>query len=419
MKSTRAHALQALLAVLCGPLSSPASVAQSDSASDVLPMEEIEITARRIGGAREVTEAVTSVTADALDDMALPVVTDALRGQTGVYVQQTTPGQGTAIVRGLKGSEVLHLVDGMRLNNALFRNAPNQYLALVDPFIAQRVDVVRGPLSTIYGSDAMGGAVQVVTDRPFLGGGDLRTAGRGVVRFDGRTLGRVAHASMWVGQGDWGGGGAISLQDHDNVRAADRRAQAPSGYRSEAASGFVSWRPSDNQRTELSFQWLNQPSTPRFDELNAGFGQSAPASEVFRFEPNARTFVHFEHDVKGLSRWLDDAWLHVGWQRISDGRRTRDTGAATTREEDNRSDLFGVTFNAAAAPFGIHDLQYGLDLYYDTVSSVRTEVDVNTGQRENIRARFPDGSTLSTADLYVHDDMTLSDDWLLTTGLRL
>ena len=54
-------------------------------------------------------------------------------GSPGVFLQQTTPGQGAAIIRGLKGSEVLHLVDGFRLNNAIFRNAPTQYLALVAP----------------------------------------------------------------------------------------------------------------------------------------------------------------------------------------------------------------------------------------------------------------------------------------------
>ena len=387
--------------------------------ADVQALEEVEVTARRIGGAREVTEAVTSVSGEELERQSLQVVTDALRNQPGVFVQQTTPGQGTAIVRGLKGSEVLHLVDGMRLNNALFRNAPNQYLALVDPFLADRVDVVRGPLSTLYGSDAMGGVVQVVSQRPFLGGGDWRRQARAVLRYDSRTLGRTAHASAAAGQEALGFGGALTVQDHEDVRAADRTVQSPSAYRSQAASAFVSWRPTETQRSELSFQYLDQPSTPRFDELVAGFGQSAPASRVFRFEPNERTFVHAEHHIQGVSRWMDDIAIHAGWQRITDGRRTQDLDATEIREEDNRSDLFGLTLGARMAPGRVHEFEYGVDIYFDEVSSSRTSVDTVTGMRSAIRSRFPDGSTLESADMYVHDDVTLSEAWLLTAGLRV
>ena len=88
------------------------------------------------------------------------LLTDALALKPGVFVQQTTPGQGAPIVRGLKGSEVLHLVDGMRLNNAIFRNAPTQYFSLISPGTLERIEVVRGASTSLYGSDAVGGVVR-------------------------------------------------------------------------------------------------------------------------------------------------------------------------------------------------------------------------------------------------------------------
>mgnify|MGYP002062902832 CR=1 FL=1 len=69
-------------------------------------------------------------------------------------------------MRGLKGSSILHLVDGMRLNNAFFRNAPNQYLALIDPLALGRVEVLRGPGAVLFGSDAMGGVINIITKKP-------------------------------------------------------------------------------------------------------------------------------------------------------------------------------------------------------------------------------------------------------------
>ena len=126
-------------------------------------METIQVTAtRRPESTFEVPVATTVVTRDALHGAPLQTVMDALRGTPGAFVQQTTPGQGVIILRGLKGSEILHVVDGFRLNNAIFRNAPSQYVALVDAQSLERIEVARGPMSSLYGSDAMGGVVQML-----------------------------------------------------------------------------------------------------------------------------------------------------------------------------------------------------------------------------------------------------------------
>ena len=121
-------------------------------------IEEIQVTAtRRPVMLNEVSAAVTVITTKEIARTKL--VTDSLAAKPGVFLQQTTPGQGAAIIRGLKGSEVLHLVDGMRLNNAIFRNAPTQYLALVSPGTLDRLEVVRGAPASLYGSDAVGGVI--------------------------------------------------------------------------------------------------------------------------------------------------------------------------------------------------------------------------------------------------------------------
>ena len=97
---------------------------------------------RRPTELRNVSAALSIITAEELREVKL--TTDALAAQTGVFLQQTTPGQGAAIIRGLKGSEILHIVDGLRLNNAIFRNAPTQYLTLVSPGTVDRMEVLRG-----------------------------------------------------------------------------------------------------------------------------------------------------------------------------------------------------------------------------------------------------------------------------------
>ncbi|HVF35546.1 MAG TPA: TonB-dependent receptor plug domain-containing protein, partial [Candidatus Saccharimonadia bacterium] len=157
-----------LLAALAEPARAP-----------VETLEEVQVTAtRRAESTSDVPAATTIVNAERIREAAAQTAMDLLHGETGTFVQQTTPGQAVIIVRGLKGSEVLHLVDGFRLNNAFFRNAPNQYIALVDGQMLDRIEVVRGPASALYGGDAMGGVVQMFSPEPRFEDGDWSAYGR-------------------------------------------------------------------------------------------------------------------------------------------------------------------------------------------------------------------------------------------------
>ena len=159
-------------------------------------IDEIQVTAtRRLIDTEDVFAALTLVPGENIRNSKL--TTDALKMQPGVYLQQTTPGQGAAIIRGLKGSEVLHLVDGFRLNNAIFRNAPTQYLALVAPGGVDRIEVVRGAPASLYGSDAVGGVVQVLSHIPSFDSSGSR--GSAFLGFDSADLGKIIRASHEMG----------------------------------------------------------------------------------------------------------------------------------------------------------------------------------------------------------------------------
>ena len=112
-------------------------------------LDEVTVTAtRRAADIESIAAAVSLVPAARIANEQLAL--EALADSVGGYVQQTTPGQGAAIVRGLKGSAVLHMVDGMRLNNAIFRSAPTQYFALVPGTAVERIELVRGTPASLY-----------------------------------------------------------------------------------------------------------------------------------------------------------------------------------------------------------------------------------------------------------------------------
>ena len=381
--------------------------------SDGETIDEIQVTAtRRPVRAGDVSAALTVISSEDIDRAKL--MTDALAARPGVFLQQTTPGQGAAIIRGLKGSEVLHIVDGMRLNNAIFRNAPTQYMALVAPGTVDRIEVVRGAPASLYGSDAVGGVVQALSRIPALDAPGV--AGSAFVAFDTADLARLARASV-----EFGDEQIAALFSGEYLETGDRRVGGderigPSGYQSKGLRAAVSLTPGDGTSWLFDLQAARQPKTPRVDELVPGFGETEPASSEFWFSPNDRVFAHIRHERE---EWLWNATLRfdLGWQRIVDDRISRGYLSTTRRYEENRSDLLGFTASANGETANGSWI-VGAEIYHDDVASRRIEEDTLTGVTQEVVSRFPDGSTMDQAAIYGNYLRDIGDRNTLSGGLR-
>ena len=396
--------LACLLAAAVPPVAS--------ASGDVL--DEITVLAtRRPVGIESVSAAVATVDSD--DVVSAKLTTDALRDLVGVNLQQTTPGQGAAIIRGLKGSAVLHLVDGMRLSNAMFRTAPTPWFALVPASSVERLEVIRGTPASLYGSEAVGGVVQSVSRLPNFDSEQMGYAGDVVATFDSAELQKSVRATI-----DLGTRRLSSSLSAEYLQTGDRRVGGgqrigPSAYSAKAMRAVVRGRPSDVRSWYVDLHFLEQPDTPRVDELVPGFGQTEPSSSEFSFAPNRRVFAHVQHEFTAASGidWKIDA----AWQRVDDDRTTRDLGSSERRFEDNRSDLYGITVNASAGTDALSWIA-GVDLYHDEVRSSRLAQDLNTGALMTLSPRFPDGSTVAQAGLFGNLQWQAADRHHVTAGLR-
>lgn len=402
-----------LAALLAGSLLSwaPARAAEG--------LETVQVTAsRRAESTFDVPVATDVIDRDEIRAAAPQTVMDALRGQAGAYVQQTTPGQGVVILRGLKGSEVLHVVDGFRLNNAIFRNAPNQYVALVDSQSLARIEAVRGPMSALYGSDAMGGVLQMLTWEPRFDGSEWQT--RGLLRSmygsaDDSTLSRVEGV---LGRERLVMSGGATYQDVNERRVGGGEELPYTQFTARAADAKVRASVTAGDELTLSLQYSEQPRTPRYDELTPGYGQAQASSAVYWFEPQRRDFAQLRWRGSNATGAWDSAEAQVGQQTIEDGRRNRDSGSNYEDRESNVDTSRGLAFQASKAIGASHHLTYGLDHYEDEVESSRTRTDVVTGATGVRAPRFPDGSTMSQAGAFVADDWSVGERLDVLGGVR-
>lgn len=384
-------------------------------------IEVIRVTRSRAAGAVNDSARATQVLSRSqIEETAPLVLTDALQLAGILHMQTTTAGQGSPFVRGLTGSALLNLVDGMRLNHALYRSAPNPYLALVDAYLVERVEVERGPGSVRYGSDAMGGSIAVVTRRPRFEGAAWGTRAQAVGLFGSADLARGLRAEVEAGRRGFGlRAGFSGLATGDLRGGGDTGRQEPSDFKSLAADFSLLHERDEKQSLGLDVQWLQQPKTPRYDELVAGYGQTQPDDSEFFYEPLERLFGHARYERRDLRPGLLDALrVDVAYQRIRDGRRTRDYESPVEKREHNESQLLGLTITGESAPgYGLL-LSWGGDIYLDRVSSRRRERNLDTGEQRDVAPRFPDGSRMDSYGVYLDIDYELSQKTSLTAGLR-
>ena len=382
-------------------------------------METVVVTAtRKEESLLDVAEAISVIAADDISRLAPEMLAEMMRGIPGAFFQQTTPGQGIPIIRGLKGSQVLHLVDGMRLNNAFFRNAPNQYLGLVDAYAVERTEVVRGSAPSLYGADAMGGVVQILSQEPGLTGSSWQAEGRLYGSYNSVDSSLVGRAEAAAGHEDTVISGGLTWQDHGNRETGNGEVIRPSGYEVRAAD--LKWRHQLGENSELmiSAQYTEQPKSPRVDELVPGFGQENPSSEQYWFMPNRREFLHARYRLESESRWFSRFEAHLARQVITDDRQTQDWGEFLITRERSDSTLDGITlqFNS---PWGSrsNELVWGIEYYTDDINSTRTRTDTESGDSWTARGRYPDGSGMDSLAAYASNRWQW-DRLSLDAGLR-
>ncbi|MCF6318099.1 MAG: TonB-dependent receptor [Proteobacteria bacterium] len=359
--------------------------------------------------------AISVVTKAEILEKNITLLPDLLREEAGVYIQQTTPGQGIPIIRGLKGSENVHLIDGMRLNTAFFRNSPNQYLALVDPFMTEQIEIIRGPASVLYGGDALGGVLNVITHTPSFQGEDWQYLGEMFVSYDSADQKTLSHLSLDFGNEKIATTLGLSYQDIGTRTIGGGNKVPFTEYISKAFNNKWVFNLGENKQLKFDVQYLTQPATPRVDDLVTGFGQTQPDSSLFLFAPNQRQFVHLSYNDTSATSFYDEANFQVASQLIKDHRIRSAFDSEVITKEQNESALFSFQTSFNKQFSDTFDAVYGLDFYNDIISSAKQRIVNEITSIED--PRFPDDSSMRHVGLFA-DFTTEVGNHNLTLGFR-
>lgn len=379
-----------------------------DGASAVYGHEIIVTSAaRRDEPVFQSPRAVSIVGRADVQDRVSRTTPEALLEEVGVFVQRTNHGGGAPIIRGQLGNRVLLLVDGIRLNNSSFRQGPNQYLNTVDPLAVERLEVVRGPGSALYGSDAIGGLINVVTERPRITG----EGAYGSVRVVGASMDRSAQLGGQVGWAGDGVGGHVSasVRRFGDLRGGDGYRQPFTGYEQWSATGAGTIEVKPGQQLTVSAQADVQSDVPRSD-------RSFPLDfRLFSAQERQLGYARYRIAHAGPFRQAT-ATVSYGRQRELQ-TRYRVTRDART-EDDVAVATLGVQLDAELDVAGA--LVTGAELYVDRFAmSAASGRLTGALTADRTAMRYPEGVGYLTTAVFAHHELALAPRWKLFSELRL
>ncbi|MCP9756083.1 TonB-dependent receptor [Lacihabitans sp. CCS-44] len=363
--------------------------------------------------------------------------------QTGnVFVQKSQAGGGSPVLRGFEASRVLIVMDGVRMNNAIFRAGHLQNVLRIDQSMLERAEVIFGPSSVIYGSDALGGVVHFRTKNPELNSKSFRS----YLRYATAIGEKTSHIDFNIGKKRFAFLTSFTFSDFGNVVQGSNRStdypdfgkrffyaerqgnadvsvknenvdkQVGSAYSQYDFLQKISFQQTENIKHTVNFQYSNSSNVPRYDRLTEVRNDLPRFSEWF-YGPEKRLFAAYHLDLKNTFLY-DKAMVSLAFQDIKESRISRNFNNITRKSQFENVNLFSLNADFQKN-IDEHTITYGFETVGNDVKSTAHFTNINTNEERKADTRYPDGkNTMNTWAVYVADQTKIGETFIAHAGLR-
>ena len=385
--------------------------------------EEVLVTAARSNYTTfELPYTVQVLTNDEITKSMPRNMPEALVELTGILVQKTANGQGSPFIRGFTGYRTLTLIDGVRYNNSVYRDGPNEYFSLIDSHSLDSIELLSGPASTLYGSDAIGGTLNLAT--PSVLHNEPNTSGfihgQQDYRYSSAENSHISRTEFHLGESNqWGVKGGYSWKSFGDVKAADIGSQAKTGYDEQAFDLRFDKQLNDQWLLTLTHQSLQQDDVWRTHSTiyAKSFADTTIGDDLRRLKDQQRSLSYAKLIADNALAGIDQLQLTLSHQRWDEnGDRVRDDGKRSLDYFDSR--MNGIDLQLQSHWRNIQFI-YGFDFYRDQVDSGRTDYNPD-GSINKVRIQGPvgDDSRYDLLGIYAQATVDLSEKTTLTVGSR-
>jgi len=382
--------------------------------TEIISIQEVIVTSQRTPQESiNIPYSVSYINRKSLDDFSPRTTPEALMNMNGLFVQKTNHGGGSPFIRGLTGNQTLILIDGIRLNNSIYRYGPNQYMNTIDVFAIDRIEVAKGTGSVQYGTDAIGGALQIFTKSPVLTqqkpsfngrlfgkymSGDMEKTGRSELEYRSKKYGALIGAT-YRDFGDIIGGKATGRQ-------------SPSGYAEYAFDTKITASLRENIQLTVANQFNMQQHVPVYHKVVL---ENYLLNE---FDPQQRMLTYARINVQSNENLFNQLRVIGSWQNNIEGRSSQKNGSSLMIRERDQVNTFGFTFDFNSKLSSVWTANSGVEIYHDQVGSARSETNTTgTDLAVNKRGLYPDDSKYGNYSIFTLHHLDFGK-WIFDGGIR-
>ena len=338
-------------------------------------------------------------------------VPELLDGTPGVFLQKTNHGGGSPFVRGFTGNQNLIIIDGIRLNNAIFRYGPNQYLTLIDPQSVQKIEVIKGTGSVQYGSDALGGVINIITHMPHFSN-QPKWTGKAYMQLTDGGMEKTFRPQIDYSSRKFAFYLSGSYADFGNLRGGDTTGyQIPSGYLQSSMESKILWNAGSDWMINAGFTAVKQQNVPLYHKYVLEKFNQSYSNPIERIQ----SVVGIKKEFK--ERRIQQVTFQFSQQQMSENRISQPSNSTVVTFENDRINSTSLQSEAVWKLSRIWTTRVGIEYNFDKVFSSRIQQNTTTGESINKRGLYPDNATYQHAALYNLHQIH-SGKWLIEGGLR-
>ena len=406
-----------------------------------------------------IAEQIAVVSSKEIQKISPQTSADLLATIPGIKVQKSQFGGGSPVIRGMESNRVLLVVDGVRMNNAIYRKGHLQSSISVAPNMLDKTEVVFGPSSVLYGSDALGGVIHYYTKTPKLSA-EEEVKSQFFSRFSSVNQEITSHVSAELRFSNWASLTSISFSNFGDLQSGSRRSHGFKDwgkvfYYSENRYGNYTENPTVNPRPEvlkntgyhqtdflqkffiplskntelkINLQYSTSSNIPRFDRLIELKNNSLKFAE-WNYGPQNRFLLSSQFLIHPNKNWLESGSITGAYQQIKESRIQRKFGSLDRSYREELVNVFSVNgdFSVSLTQDKKRVLSYGFEFTYNDVisKSFGKTLVVSNGQINGsssgfkVQSRYPDGgSNYLSSSAYIAYRQDLNSKTTLNTGLR-
>ncbi len=395
---------------------------------------------------KDIPQKIESIDAQSIAFANPQTSADLLQSSGKVFVQKSQLGGGSPMIRGFATNRVLLSVDGVRMNNAIFRGGNVQNVISIDPFTIRNTEVIFGPGSVIYGSDAIGGVMNFFTKRPRFSYTDsLAVSGNVQYRFASTNTENTAHIDLNLGHQTWASYTSFSYNNFGDltmgshgpesylrqnfverrngqdvlVSNEEPKKQVPSGYDQINFLQKFKFRPNTNWTYDLGLYFSETSDYSRYDRLIRPNDESnGLLSAEWFYGPQKWFMGNFQITKQGKNKFYDGVKLTTAYQFFEESRNSRGFQDAVRNTTEEKVNALSVNLDFENKKIGDLRLYYGAEYIFNKVRSEGSDFDIVTRETNAAASRYPDGATWQTFAGYINGEYQWNPNFTLLSGLR-